>query len=58
MGVIHAVDRQDHEQALVWYGQAVKLLESPVPASRVTEPGRQGETFVSIAVILLGDRRA
>ncbi|HEY1783886.1 MAG TPA: hypothetical protein VGG30_00005 [Pirellulales bacterium] len=50
LGVIHAIGRQDHEGALAWYGRAVKLLEQPVPASRVTDPGRHGETFVSIGV--------
>jgi tetratricopeptide (TPR) repeat protein len=50
LGVIHAIGRQDHEGALAWYGRAVKLLETPVPASRVTDPGRHGETFVSIGV--------
>jgi tetratricopeptide (TPR) repeat protein len=50
LGVIHAIGRQDHTGALAWYGRAVKLLEAPVPASRVTDPGRHGETFVSIGV--------
>jgi tetratricopeptide (TPR) repeat protein len=50
MGAIHAIEREDHEQAVVWYGQAVKLLESPVPLSHHSNPGRHGETFVSIAV--------
>ena len=50
LGVIHAVGRQNHMEALVWYRRAVKLLEAPVPASCVTDPGRHGETFVSIAV--------
>ncbi|HEX4142995.1 MAG TPA: tetratricopeptide repeat protein [Pirellulales bacterium] len=50
LGAIQAVSRQDHEGALAWYGRAVKLLESPVPSSRVTDPGRHGETFVSIGV--------
>jgi hypothetical protein len=48
--VIHAVGQHDHGQAVEWYAQAVKLLESPVPASHITDPGRHGETFVSIAV--------
>ena len=30
--------------------KAVMLLEKPVPPSRLTDQGRQGETFVSIAV--------
>jgi tetratricopeptide (TPR) repeat protein len=50
LGVIHAIGRQDHEGAIAWYGRAVKLLETPVPTSRVTDPGRHGETFVSIGV--------
>ncbi len=50
LGVIHAVGRQNHKEAVVWYGRAVKLLEAPVPPSCVTDPGRHGETFVSIAV--------
>jgi tetratricopeptide (TPR) repeat protein len=50
IGAIHAVGRKDHKQALNYYGRAVKLLEAPVPSSRTTDPGRHGETFVSIAV--------
>ncbi len=50
LGVIHAVGHQNHQAALVWYGRAVKLLETPVPPSCVTDPGRHGETFVSIGV--------
>ncbi len=50
LGAIHAIGRKDHKQALAYYGPAVKLLEAPVPPSRVADPGRHGETFVSIAV--------
>jgi hypothetical protein len=50
MGAIWAIDRQNHVKALTWYRKAVPLLESPTPPSAAINPGRQGETFVSIAV--------
>lgn len=50
LGVIQAVDRQDHAQAVAWYKKATPLLESPAPPCAAVNPGRQGETFVSMAV--------
>lgn len=50
IGAIYALKRQDHTEALVWYEQAVTLLEGPVPSSALADAGRQGETFVSMAV--------
>jgi tetratricopeptide (TPR) repeat protein len=50
LGVIQAVDRQDHQQAVAWYDKAVPLLESPVPPLALADPGKHGETFVSMAV--------
>ena len=50
IGAVYAVKRQDHQQAISQYEKAVALLERPVPPSAAAEPGRQGDTFVSIAV--------
>jgi tetratricopeptide (TPR) repeat protein len=50
LGATAAVGEQNHRRALEWYGRAVTLLEKPVPPSRLADPGRHGETFVSIAV--------
>jgi tetratricopeptide (TPR) repeat protein len=50
LGVIEAVAKQDHVKAREWYGQAIKLLESPVPPTRLSDPGKHGEAFVSMAV--------
>lgn len=49
MGAIYAIEHSNHKQAVTWFDRAVPLLESPVPAA-VIDCGRQGETFVSIAV--------
>ena len=49
MGAMYAIDKANHRQGVEWFEQAVPLLESPVPAAAV-DCGKQGETFVSIAV--------
>jgi tetratricopeptide (TPR) repeat protein len=49
LGNIHAVNREDHKQAIAWYDKAISLLESPVPAT-LADNGTQGETFISMAV--------
>ena len=50
LGATAALGDHNHRRAIEWYGRAVPLLETPVPPSRLTDPGRSGETFVSIAV--------
>jgi tetratricopeptide (TPR) repeat protein len=49
LGAVFAIQKSEHERAIVWFDQAVPLLEHPVPAS-VVDSGKQGETFVSMAV--------
>jgi len=49
VGVIYALERGDHAQAVVWFDRATPLLERPVPAAAI-DPGAQGETFVSMGV--------
>jgi tetratricopeptide (TPR) repeat protein len=49
VGLVYAVEREDHAQAVVWFDRATPLLESPVPAAAI-DAGVQGETFVSMAV--------
>ena len=50
IGSIHAIQYKDHGKALPWFDKAVPLLEEPIPDSALADIGRQGETFVSIAV--------
>ena len=49
LGAVFAIQKSEHERAIVWFDQAVPLLERPVPAS-VVDSGKQGETFVSMAI--------
>lgn len=50
IGSIYAVQQQDHDKAMPWFEKAVPLLEEPIPDSSLADIGRQGETFVSVAV--------
>ncbi|MGD9646411.1 MAG: hypothetical protein AB7U73_11920 [Pirellulales bacterium] len=50
IGSIYAIQQQDHRSALPWFHKAVPLLEEPIPDSALADIGRQGETFVSMAV--------
>lgn len=50
IGSIHALKYRKHDQASPWFEKAVPLLEEPIPDSALADVGRQGETFVSIAV--------
>ena len=49
LGAVFAIQKSEHERAIVWFDQAVPLLEHPVPAF-VVDSGKAGETFVSMAV--------
>lgn len=59
MGVIHAIHRRDHQAAVVWFEKASPLIEEPVDGDDGGDIGRQGESFVSMAVSYweTGDRR-
>jgi tetratricopeptide (TPR) repeat protein len=50
MGAVCALHIRDPEQAITWFERAIPLLERPVPAAALTEAGRHGESFVSMAV--------
>lgn len=50
LGAIHLAHAKDHSKAIPWFNQAVPLMEQPIPASAMADIGRQGETFVSMAV--------
>lgn len=49
LGAVFAIQKSEHERAIAWFDQAVPLLEHPVPTF-VVDSGKQGETFVSMAV--------
>lgn len=50
-GAVHAVKKQDHEEAAKWYGKALPLMTSPVavPTDSLAT-GRLGEWMVSMGV--------
>lgn len=50
IGSVHAIHYKNHEKAMPWFEKAVPLLEEPIPDSSLADIGRQGETFVSVAV--------
>jgi tetratricopeptide (TPR) repeat protein len=50
IGVVHAVEKQDHKTAAQWYDKAVPLLTAPRPASELLAPQHDGEELVSMAV--------
>lgn len=50
IGSLHAVQKKDHAQAIPWFDRAVPLMEEPIPHTAMADIGRQGETFVSMAV--------
>jgi tetratricopeptide (TPR) repeat protein len=50
VGSIHAVQQKDHAKAIPWFDRAVPLMEEPIPHTAMADIGRQGETFVSMAV--------
>jgi tetratricopeptide (TPR) repeat protein len=50
IGVVHAVEKQDHKTAAQWYDKALPLLTSPRPASELLAPQHDGEELVSMAV--------
>lgn len=50
MGMIYALGRKDHAEAVGWFDKAAPLLERPIPLSALADPGRQGESLVGMAV--------
>lgn len=50
IGVVHAVQKQDHRAAAQWYDKAMPLLTAPRPASTLLAPQHDGEELVSMGV--------
>lgn len=50
IGSMHAVQKQDHEEAIGWYRKAEPLLAGEVPPGVLADPGTHGEMFVSMGV--------
>ena len=50
IGVVHAVEKQDHKTAAQWYDKALPLLTTPRPTSELLAPQHDGEELVSMAV--------
>jgi len=50
IGVVHAVQKQDHRAAAQWYDKAMPLLTAPRPASTLLAPHHDGEELVSMGV--------
>ncbi|MGD9635995.1 MAG: tetratricopeptide repeat protein [Pirellulales bacterium] len=50
IGVVHAVQKQDHKTAAQWYDKAMPLLTAPRPESTLLAPQHDGEELVSMGV--------
>ena len=50
VGSMHAVQKEDHEEAIAWYRKAEPLLAGEVPPGVLADPGTHGEMFVSMGV--------
>jgi len=50
LGAVCATSGTTPEEALKWYERALPLLERPVPECAMSDAGRHGEAFVSMAV--------
>jgi hypothetical protein len=50
IGVVHAVQKQDHKTAAQWYDKALPLLAAPRPTSELLAPQHDGEELVSMGV--------
>ncbi|MBI2824564.1 MAG: hypothetical protein HYX69_07760 [Planctomycetia bacterium] len=50
VGSVYALHEKQPTTAVVWFERAIPLLERPVPVAALSDGGRQGESFVSMAV--------
>jgi tetratricopeptide (TPR) repeat protein len=53
IGIMHSLQRGDHATAVTWFDRAVPLWEAdgkPDVAATHTDPGRLGESYVSMAI--------
>ncbi|MCE5268180.1 MAG: hypothetical protein LLG00_09880 [Planctomycetaceae bacterium] len=50
LGAIYAVNRHDHKSAIPWFDKAAPLLLRPTSDDLVGNPGRHGESLVTIGV--------
>ncbi|HEX4148294.1 MAG TPA: hypothetical protein VHY20_04870, partial [Pirellulales bacterium] len=50
MGSMQAISNKNHREALQWFDKAWPALTQRMPTSAWADPGRQGETLVSMAV--------
>jgi tetratricopeptide (TPR) repeat protein len=50
MGSVCALYMKDPQEAVAWFERAIPQLERPVPTAALTDTGRHGEGFVSMAV--------
>ena len=58
-GSLHAVQREDHDEAILWYKKAEPLLADEQPTALLADPGTHGEIFISMGVSYwdFGDRQ-
>ena len=50
IGLVYAVGRNDHAQAVKWYDRAIALLEGQVPEGVEADAAARGEILVSVGV--------
>jgi tetratricopeptide (TPR) repeat protein len=50
VGVLHAIEKQDHTTAVAWFDKSRPLLERPLPATAASDVGWVGESFVSMGI--------
>ncbi len=50
LGSIEAIAGKNHKAAIAWFDKALPVLSRPMPTSAWADPGRQGETLVSMSV--------
>jgi tetratricopeptide (TPR) repeat protein len=50
VGVLHAIEKQDHMTAVAWFDKSRPLLERPLPAAAASDVGWVGESFVSMGI--------
>jgi len=55
MGAVCAMELKESGKAVVWFERAIPLLERPIPAAALSDAGRHGESFVSMAVSYWAD---